>query len=55
MENQEPRSRARLAASIVLLVVIGASLIAAAYLRTGQSPISASFDEPATPSDFQLA
>jgi hypothetical protein len=37
MENQEPRSRARLAASVVLLVVIGASLIAAAYLRIGQS------------------
>jgi hypothetical protein len=41
MDNQEPRSRARLALSVVLLAVIGASLIAAAYLRTGQIPISA--------------
>ncbi len=42
MDNQEPRSRARLAASVVLLVVIGASLIAAAYLRTSQTPTSTS-------------
>jgi hypothetical protein len=41
MDNQEPRSHARLAASIVLVVVIGASLIGAAYLRTSQSAISA--------------
>ena len=41
MDNQEPRSRTRLAASVVLLVVIGASLVAAAYLRTGQTPIIA--------------
>jgi hypothetical protein len=40
MENQEPRSRARLAASIILLVVIGASLIGAVYLRIGQSGTS---------------
>ena len=40
MENQEPRSRARLAASVVLLVVIGASLIAAVYLRTNSTPAS---------------
>jgi hypothetical protein len=37
MESHETRSRARLAASIILLVVIGASLIGAAYLRIGQS------------------
>jgi hypothetical protein len=42
MENQEPRSRAKLAASVVLLVVIGASLIAAAYLRTNSTPTSTS-------------
>jgi hypothetical protein len=39
MENQEPRSHARLAVSIILLVVIGASLIGAAYLRSN-SPAS---------------
>jgi hypothetical protein len=38
MENQEPRSRARLAVSVVLLVIIGASLIAAAYLQTSSTP-----------------
>ncbi len=42
MENHESRSHAKLVASIVLLVVIGASLIAAAYLRIGQSSINAS-------------
>ena len=42
MDNKEPRSRARLAASVVLLVVIGASLVAAAYLRTTPTPTSTS-------------
>ncbi|MDA4123712.1 MAG: hypothetical protein OK456_11085 [Thaumarchaeota archaeon] len=40
MDSPESRSRARLAASVVLLVVIGASLIGAAYLRIGQSGTS---------------
>lgn len=40
MENPEPQSHARLAVSAVLLVVIGASLIATAYLRTSQIPTS---------------
>jgi hypothetical protein len=38
MDDQEPRSQARLAASIVLLVVIGASLIGAVYLGTKPTP-----------------
>ena len=42
MENRKLRSHARLAASVVLVVVIGASLIAAAYLRTNSTPASAS-------------
>ena len=41
MDNKEPRSHARLAASIVLVVVIGASLIGAAYLQNIKSAISA--------------
>ncbi len=42
MENQDPRSHVRLVASIVLLVVIGASLIGAAYLRTNPAAVSTS-------------
>lgn len=38
MENQKPRSHVRLAASIILLVAIGASVIAAAYLRPNLAP-----------------
>jgi hypothetical protein len=37
MDNHESRSRARLAASVVLLVLIGASLIGAEYLRMNSS------------------
>jgi hypothetical protein len=37
MENQESHSHAKLAASIVLLVVIGASLVGAQYLRTNSA------------------
>jgi len=38
MENQESRSHAKLVASILLLVVIAASLIGAVYLRTNSTP-----------------
>jgi hypothetical protein len=49
MENQEPKSHARLAASIVLLSVIAASIIAAAYLRTSSpSPTSQSKSSTST-------
>jgi len=41
MESQEQGSNARLAASVVLLAVIGASVIAAVYLETNQSASSA--------------
>ena len=40
MDNQEARSRARLAASIILVVIIGASLIGFSYLRTISTPAS---------------
>jgi hypothetical protein len=40
MDNQESRSSARLAVSIILVVVIGASVIGAAYLLTSQSASS---------------
>jgi hypothetical protein len=58
MDNQEPRSRARLAVSVVLLVVIGASLIAAAYLRTnslstGTSTSTTTSSQSATSSSVQ--
>ena len=42
MENQDSHGRAKLVASIVLLVVIGASLIGAVYLRTNSTPASKS-------------
>ena len=42
MEHQESRSRARLVASIVLVLLIGASLVGAAYLRSGSTRASTS-------------
>jgi hypothetical protein len=42
MDNHEPKSRARLAASVVLLLVIGASLIGAYYLQTNSASTSTS-------------
>ncbi len=42
MENQEPRSHARLAAAVILVVVIGASLIGSLYLRTNSAAVSTS-------------
>src|SRR5438552_1092302 len=41
MDSQESKSHARLAASLVLVVAIGASLIGAAYLRNSQSSLGA--------------
>ena len=38
MENQKPRSHVRLAASIILLVAIGASVIAAGLPATEFGP-----------------
>jgi hypothetical protein len=42
MENPEPRSNARLAASIVLVAVIGASLLGAVYLGNGAGTTASS-------------
>jgi len=42
MDSQKPRSRTKLAVSIVLVVVIGASLIGAAYLRTNSPSVNKS-------------
>jgi hypothetical protein len=40
MEAQEPRSHVRLVASIVFLMVIGASLIGSSFLRTNSASTS---------------
>lgn len=48
MENQEPRTRARLAASIVLAAMIGAVVIGAIYLRTSPTPSNTNTSETAT-------
>lgn len=42
MDNQKPQSHVRLALSMVLVVVIAAGLIGAAYLRTNSTPSSTS-------------
>jgi len=42
MDNPEPKNHARLAASIILVVIIGASLVGAAYLRSKSPQASTS-------------
>jgi len=53
MENQEPRSHSRLAASIILVLIIGASLIGA-YLQTNSASTSTSSLTTTGPSGLLL-
>lgn len=55
MENQEPRTRVRLAASIVLALMIEAAVVGAIYLRTNPTPSNTNARRTATQLSYGLS